>query len=38
MSSKEALRRWLFDELYTAYLKARQHKRDTNDEHKFELN
>lgn len=38
MPPKEGLKNWLLYELYIAYLKARQHKRGTNDEHKFELN
>lgn len=38
MKAKEAIGEWLLNELFVAYLAARQHKRSTKDEHIFELN
>ena len=38
MQNTQTLSEWLLRELYFAYIDARKRKRDTNDEHNFELN
>lgn len=38
MQAEKDVGNWLLHELYFAYLTARKHKRNTEDEHRFELN